>query len=135
MNCAGRSSRRAIGRFSAFVLALSWCVCPALAALHASLELHRYCPEHGALEEIDGGAGAPNDRVLDGATPTLEGASAARAHEECAFDRCCRPGQVAAEIPVHVRHLDAWLIAAFPRTEAAFPVAPIVFAPKTSPPA
>jgi hypothetical protein len=70
-------------RFSVWLLALVWCAVPVLSAVHASLEIHRYCAEHGTLEEIAGPV-----RALDAQSPSpgIRGVVGGEsAHEDCVF--------------------------------------------------
>jgi hypothetical protein len=119
-------------RTSALLVALLWTAAPMLAALHANAEVHRYCAEHGALE--DGSTGADTAGVDGGATASDAGTSAP--HDDCAFARYCRFGQLltlfalpaTGELPVSTMIV--------PRPVMAPPAALAIIrlAPKTSPP-
>lgn len=134
MNLAGwPRSVRATHRFVAFVVALFWCAAPVLAGVHASIEAHYYCLEHGAVEEAGEAKTQPG---LPGGATVLSGAEAAPSHDGCAFGRYCRFGQVLNQV---VLALSACLepdpISPPALSMAAPVVATIVLAPKTSPPA
>jgi hypothetical protein len=129
-------SLRATHRFSAFVVALLWCATPILAALHASAEAHRYCAEHGAVEEGPEGDAveAPDAPGPDVAAAFGEG-GAAESHDGCAFSRFCRFGQLLHQLVLEASgDVAATVIAAPALCVPAPSVAVIVLAPKTSPP-
>lgn len=84
-------SLRATHRLAAVLVTLFWSAAPILAAIHANAEVHRYCAEHGMVEEGSPTRpqAAPDDR------PAARDASApAPEHDGCAFARVCRFGQV-----------------------------------------
>jgi len=120
-------------RISAFLVFLIWGAAPVLSVVHASEEGHRYCAEHGTVEDAQ-------DEVLaeSNATPStadLLSASPATEHQGCAFAHYCQigrlPSTAAPDLP-RVLELTS--------TEASIPVAPpapisvLRLAPKTSPP-
>lgn len=125
-------------RFSALLVALLWCAAPVLAALHADAEVHRYCAEHGALEE----AGAPPsaepaaDAAAAGAPlASVEGSEQPSAHDGCAFGEYCRFGQLLRTIILDFAGEVGFAPAPPPATAPpAVRVAIVRVAPKTSPP-
>lgn len=136
MNRIGRlRTLRATHRFSALLLALVWSAGPLLAALHADGEWHRYCPEHGTLEEA--ATPTPDDADESGAGARVAGDGAASAeHDACAFAACARFGQQLARlILADLGDIDAQPIAPPPCREPPRRLAVITVAPKTSPPA
>jgi hypothetical protein len=126
--------RRLRRRAVACGVALVWCATPMLGAFHAHAEAHRYCFEHRAIEE----AAEPQSVFAEGqAWPVVGGAEeGGEAHELCAFVRFHRqrqlPGQLIQSMADRVEPV------AIPdpsRVQFVRPVAVILIAPKTSPPA
>lgn len=116
---------------SALLLALIWCAAPVLSAIHAGAEAHRYCAEHGALEEAS--EPEPTDVGSDGAVIPL---APERSHEGCVFGRFCRFGQVLGQLVLEpAGDLEATAMGPPVLLETGPSVAVICFAPKTSPPA
>jgi hypothetical protein len=112
-------------------VALLWCAAPVLAAVHAGVEAHRYCAEHGTVEEAgEAVVGSPE------ATPVVAGEGEEQApHDGCDFARFCRFGQVLAQLILDVAGTPDVALAPSPSPAQAAPaVAVIVIAPKTSPP-
>src|SRR5688500_155021 len=90
---------RAWHRCAALVVGLLWAVGPALAILHVDARLHRFCAEHGALEEAS--VPASTDQARGGPTMDAREAPEAQAggsgaggdgHDGCAFSPYCRFG-------------------------------------------
>src|SRR5688572_13756887 len=90
-------------RFAAGLLALIWCTAPALSAVHATLEVHRYCAEHGTVEEVPEGRPTANERASVvapgqpvGKIEKIAGTEDLDAgHDECVFGSFCRYGSLA----------------------------------------
>src|SRR5687767_12937587 len=92
-------------RFAAALLALIWCTAPALSAVHATLEVHRYCADHGTVEEVPQGRptagepavvapGQPVGKI--GKIVEIAGTEDLDAgHDECVFGSFCRYGSLA----------------------------------------
>jgi hypothetical protein len=122
-------------RLPALAVALLWCAAPVLAILHAhsGTEVHRYCAEHGTLEDVgETQAQAP---APDGNGATVRGSETEAAHGGCAFARYCRFGDTLARFVLET----TGVVAAMPVPTPAARVAPasipvFVVAPKTSPP-
>jgi hypothetical protein len=118
-------------RFSALFVALLWCAAPVLALVHGSAEAHRYCAEHGRLEDAgDGGSGedgAARRQIVD--------AQGTASHDDCAFSQTCRFGQTLIAFLLEAcGTLEAPPLVQPQRDPAPPPIALISFAPKTSPP-
>src|SRR5262245_29424299 len=93
-----RRSLRAAHRLSALAVTLLWCAAPILAAIHAYIEVDRYCAQHGSVEEarkVDAPRPAPGPDT--GATAEGE-LQRLPAHEACGFGKVCRFGQVIARL-------------------------------------
>ncbi len=119
-------------RLAAFALMVLWAGAPVMAVAHAAAEGHRFCAEHGTVEEaseviVAAGSAGPADIVA--------ARSQDAAHEDCAFATACRFGQtLSAEGGGLVGLLEPR-----PATFAAEIAAAVLFdvlvnAPKTSPP-
>lgn len=65
----------------ALALAGLWAVLPLVGALHDEDHAHRYCAEHGVLEEAPGGPGSSLREGISAAAAGDEGE-----HLSCAFD-------------------------------------------------
>lgn len=138
MNRQGKQrSLRAPHRFSAFAVALLWAVTPVLASLHASIEVHRYCAEHGVVEEAgaaedaDTPASAVQPGVRIGGVDVDEEAH----HDDCAFAQFCRFGQTLIAFALAATgSLDPGAPPAPPADAPPSALAVIFVAPKTSPP-
>lgn len=120
--------RRAV----AAVLAWTWLAAPLLAIVHTLHETHRYCAEHGALEEAGGvatAAAAPTDG------PRAGGEDRA-AHHECSFGRVCRFGRGPAPVVLAEGALlrPGEIVPPPPRAPFAARGMLLARAPKTSPP-
>lgn len=128
-------SLRVMHRFSALLVAVLWSAAPVVAVVHASAETHRYCAEHGAVEESgerDGDVAASDSDSNAAVNGTEPGTS----HEGCAFARYCRFGQVLGQFIVAATgEIEGIPIPTPLRREPAAPVAVLALAPKTSPPA
>lgn len=136
MNWSGPlRSLGAIHRLAALVVALVWGLAPILAVFHShsSGEAHRYCAEHGVLEDVaDEGDPAPASESDGTVVGQVE---AARSHRGCAFGTFCRFGQLPSQLVVETgRILEATLVLLPVARVPAPSVAVIVVAPKTSPP-
>lgn len=128
---------RAIHRVAAFAISLLWCAGPLLADLHAAAEVHRFCVEHGVIEEAGGGA-AVAGRGEAGGGPAARGeAESGPGHDECAFSELWRSGQTPAlqRFELVTREPAKERPALVPPNPGERPVALIRLAPKTSPPA
>jgi len=124
-------SLRAAHRLSAWVVVVLWCAAPLLAALHAGAEAHRYCAEHGAVEEAaEAAAGLPADQA-----PLAQGTDdRASTHEDCSLTPFCRFGQLLAQVILaEAGDLEPGSLPT-PSVAPAPGVAVLVIAPKTSPP-
>jgi hypothetical protein len=130
-------SLRATHRLAALLVGLFWCAAPILAAVHANAEVHRYCAEHGMVEEgrEAGVAGGTSVTPSADTAPSAGDASQDPPHDGCAFARVCRFGQVLASLALAAAgELDPAPIAPLPVAQPAAPVAVLYVAPKTSPP-
>jgi hypothetical protein len=128
-----RRAQHAAHRLSAFLVALLWCAAPVLSVLHASAEAHRFCAEHGVLE--DAGREETDDTPAERGPVAAGQSDPSTSHEGCAFARFCRFGQVLAQLVLEpAGELEHRL--AVPPTLVIAParVAIILIAPKTSPP-
>ena len=128
-------SAGAIRRWAALLLAVIWSAAPALAALHAEAEIHRFCAEHQALEEAQPGGGVVEGGR--GAELAVGGVSSAPGdlHESCAFGRCCRFGQTLAPLVLAVGPDVPTPVVVMPVAQLPPPARAIFrLAPKTSPP-
>jgi hypothetical protein len=125
---------RAVHRFSALLVALLWAGAPVLAALHANAEVHRYCAEHGVLEEAAAGDGATGLPVLGGGAAASD-AESPPPHEDCAFARYCHFGQLLTNFALPATGALAVRTVVLPRPHLVAPTLAIIrLAPKTSPP-
>lgn len=135
MNRGGQSrSWRATWRLPALVVALLWCAAPMLSAVHSAAEAHRYCVEHGAIEEVEfeNDQGEPQRPATD----QVRGVDASEPHEACAFAPFCRFGQlVTAFVPEAAGNIGAIPAPTLDDAASVSPVAVVRIAPKTSPPA
>jgi hypothetical protein len=132
-------------RSAAAFVALLWCVAPALSALHATLQIHRYCAEHGVLEEVEasggetGGVEASGGEIggVETSGPLAGGGDDETvAHEDCAFVGFFRQGRLLdapGSAPVGLDPAALNLPQAGEQVPA--PVELLRLAPKTSPPA
>src|SRR5688500_2741278 len=128
-------SLSAIHRLSALVVALIWGAAPVLAVFHSHSdgEVHRYCAEHRALEDV-GEAAAPSP-ASQSHLAVVAGAENEEQHSGCAFTRACRFGDLFSGFDAQsVRLLAAKPIAAPTVRAATAVIAIILVAPKTSPP-
>jgi hypothetical protein len=129
MTPTGRS--RATHRLAALLVGVFWCAAPILAAVHANAEVHRYCAEHGMVEEA---AAASAARPAD-ESAAHDASERPPAHDGCAFAKVCRFGQVLASFVLPVAGaLDPTPVATPALAQAAPPLALLRLAPKTSPP-
>jgi hypothetical protein len=120
-------------RLAACLVAVFWCAAPVLAAIHASAQVHRYCSEHARLEESDQ---TPTGAQVAGGPSARSDSERLPAHDSCAFAPVCRFGQVQAAVVLDPTGILAATPFAPPaRLEPAPPVALLLIAPKTSPPA
>jgi hypothetical protein len=126
----GRARLRVI---ASIVVLLSWGTL-ALSFVHQATSEHRFCAEHGALEEVAIGSEAA-DAVAQSVSAIATGVSESDAHDACPFD-CAIPtdrvrfaveldSAVLPEGPAIDRALDL---------EPALPVDLLSLAPKNSPP-
>jgi hypothetical protein len=126
-------------RFSALLLALLWCAVPVAAGLHADAEAHRFCAEHGALEDggdAAGGGGATGDRSSVSPLAIQGETEPSQSHHACAFSLVCRFGDVGWKATLAPAGDVAFTLAAPSIAgQPAAPIAVIAVAPKTSPPA
>lgn len=120
-------------RCAAMVLALLWLASPVLALLHAQAEIHRYCAQHGTLEE----AGAPepasprSDRPVAAGLPTAESP-----HDGCAFAPHYRFSQILVSFTLEPGgDLPPRRSPGGRPTGWGSPLPLLLLAPKTSPPA
>jgi hypothetical protein len=132
-----KGPRRALSathRVSAFLVVFLWGATPVLSVVHATAAEHRYCAEHGAVEDapaVVGGQTVASSDDVAGSRPAQ-----APAHEGCAFARYCQFGRL-PEYPVP----DLPRVLEVPAVVQALPCAPpaaisvLSLAPKTSPPA
>ena len=125
---------RATHRYAALLLAVLWSAAPPLSVAHVLVESHRYCGEHGVLEEAaQGGPGRPGG---DGHSTAVGARQAAAAHEDCAFHDCWRTSQTLWRHVVEAHALPLIADAGLPQALTYGPALPILaLAPKTSPPA
>jgi hypothetical protein len=125
----------AMYRLPALVIALIWCAAPVLAILHAhsGTEVHRYCAEHGALEDVaEAQTRAPTP---DESGATVRASETAAAHGECAFSRFCRFGDTLARFVMETTGVVEAMPVPRPAARVAAVAIPVfVVAPKTSPP-
>jgi hypothetical protein len=127
MQRARRKSERATGIALLFLL----CIGTGLGAVHEARNPHRYCPEHGVLEESHGGQGAvapagPRGHLVSGRLLT--------SHQACPFAHALGV-QIEPSLAPSVTRL--WREARLPvppRAESLAPSRILSFAPKTSPP-
>jgi hypothetical protein len=125
-------SLRATHRLAAVLVTLFWSAAPILAAVHASAEVHRYCAEHGMVEE---GSSARTGAAADARPAARDASAPAPEHDGCAFARVCRFGQVLGPvILVAAGQLDPTPASAPTPATPAPPLAVLRLAPKTSPP-
>jgi hypothetical protein len=132
MTLTGRPrSLRATHRLAALLVGLFWSLAPILAALHANAEVHRYCAEHGMVEEAASGAA----RAADTHPSAHDASEPAPSHDGCAFAQVCRFGQVLGPL-VHfaASELDPTPVPCPVVADPAPPLAVLLIAPKTSPP-
>ena len=144
-------SPRAMHRLAAFLLALIWVTAPVLAVFHShsSAEVHRYCAEHRALEDVQGDSDGSADAGADVGADVgrdqpvasesdiarLRGVEPARPHSGCVFARFCRSGDLLSGFFLETaRVLEPTLVPAPVVRAVTATVAVIVVAPKTSPP-
>ena len=122
---------RASHRWSALLVAALWAIAPVLAALHANAEVHRFCAEHGALEETSQ-SGAPERGDAGPAWLASEGQIP---HAGCAFARYCRFDQLLIGFVLErAADLQVARPPERPGAISAPAVALLRLAPKTSPP-
>ena len=72
----------------AFALAGLWVLLPVASALHSEEHAHRYCAEHGAVEEVGEALASDGAGPADGSAGGLDVASdgqGSEAHVDCAF--------------------------------------------------
>jgi hypothetical protein len=125
-------SLRMAHRLAAVVVAMFWSAAPVLAAVHAQAEVHRYCAEHGMVEE---GSQARPETVADGMPAAHDASSPGPEHDGCAFARVCRFGQVLGPVILDAAgQLEPAAVACVTAAEPAPPLAVLRLAPKTSPP-
>lgn len=125
----------------AAILAALWIATPLLAVVHIALDSHTYCAEHGILEEgvthhdtSDASRQAPSGAAADAST---EGFPNDSGHTPCGF------GDTATLDSIHLGHIPTIkaapialsIDAYFSGQYAGDSQPPLVFAPKTSPPA
>jgi hypothetical protein len=114
-------------------MVLLWCAAPILAIVHANAEVHRYCAEHGALEEA--GDASNRSAVAEPAGRLFDASETAPSHTGCAFARFCRFGQSPGPVVFSTTgDIEISLIPAPPLLQPAAIVPVIRIAPKTSPP-
>ncbi len=125
-------SLRAAHRLAALLVGVFWCAAPILASVHANAEVHRYCAEHGKVEEaVEPGALAQADTR----PAAHDGSQQPPGHDGCAFARVCRFGQVFGQgSPAWSGDFDPTPLVAVAPAEPAPPLAVLSLAPKTSPP-
>jgi hypothetical protein len=125
---------RATHPVSAFLVVLLWGATPVLSVLHATEQGHRYCTEHGAVEDAQA-AGAADRASRTGAVASTLTAERAPRHEGCAFARYCQIGRLPEpHAPTAPRVLDVpAALDAAPATPPAS-ISVLRLAPKTSPP-
>jgi hypothetical protein len=129
-----RRALSATQRVSALLVVLLWGATPVLSVVHASAAEHRYCAEHGGLEDapaVTGGQAVASGNDVASSRPAQ-----APAHEGCAFARYCqfaRPPEPAAPDPLRVLEVPA-VVHGLPCAPPAA-ISLLSLAPKTSPPA
>lgn len=122
-------------RLPALAVALIWCVAPVLAILHAhsGTEVHRYCAEHGRLEDVAEGQSPAAEP--DGSGATVQGSETEAAHGGCAFAHFCRFGETLARFVLETTGVVEATPVPTPAARVAAVAIPVfVVAPKTSPP-
>jgi hypothetical protein len=127
----------AMYRLPALAVALLWCAAPVLAILHAhsGTEVHRYCAEHGTLEDVAEGQLQAQTPAPDGNGVTVRASEAEAAHGSCAFARFCRFGDTLARFQLQATGVVAATPVPMPAARVATASIPVfVVAPKTSPP-
>jgi hypothetical protein len=124
-----------MSRGIAALVAFAWAMGPLLALAHEGEAPHRYCREHGALEE-GSAPSAPGARLPDDGVAVAADAEADEAHEAClssvALPRAvtCAPPAVTGACEAPTGDLPA------PPHRDAVPASALwILAPKTSPPA
>ena len=136
MDLTGRPRTvRATHRYAALLVAVLWAAAPALAVLHAQAEIHRFCGEHGSLEETGGpgparGLGPASEEQRAG-----DASDDAGAHEGCAFARHCRFTERLTAFVLAAGAELQWTPLPSPEIGTWLPAVPLIrLAPKTSPP-
>jgi hypothetical protein len=127
----------AMYRLPAFTVALLWCAAPVLAVLHghSGTEVHRYCAEHGTLEDVAEGQVQAQAPAPDGNSPTVRASEAQAAHRGCAFAPFCRFGDTLSRFQFEATGVLAATHVPAPAARLAPASIPVfVLAPKTSPP-
>jgi hypothetical protein len=132
----GRSrSSPATRRVSAFLVVLLWGATPVLSVVHATEEGHRFCAEHGAVEDTQAVGGAALAAAPDSDVARSAPGQGTPAHEGCVFAHYCQFGQLPQQVRPSLPHIL--------EAPAALHVAPSIptasisllrLAPKTSPP-
>ncbi|MEN9798648.1 MAG: hypothetical protein RL653_2344 [Pseudomonadota bacterium] len=120
----------------ALVLAGLWVLLPLASALHDEDHAHRYCAEHGVVEEAGTGAVAAADVDAPGVSDA-DGAEAGAAHVSCAFEFLHGSGD-GLEVPTGRGCALSWgpSAAVGLRASDGVRVLPVLArAPKSSPPA
>lgn len=122
-------------RCAAFLVALLWSAVPVLSVLHADGEAHRFCAEHGTIEE-SGSVSAPSapEARSERASANANLGELGSTHDGCAFTQFCRFGQLLDQVIFDVAALPPTPVASVARPAPALPVALLTLAPKTSPP-
>lgn len=138
-SASARMQHTARHRLLALALAGLWCALPVAGAVHDGEHAHRYCAEHGAVEEAGPRAEREGQQPSGTAGLGLEGADApseATAHAACAFSFAHRLGDGARPGPPPGKVLSP----PPPRIPAELPPGagytprPLSRAPKASPP-
>jgi hypothetical protein len=120
-------------RLAVYLVAAVWCATPLLSALHASVEAHRFCAEHGVIEETS--AVAEGTAPVSSDQPIARGTDAGTSHEECAFHASGRLQGPSGAVTSEASALEIPCAAPPRRSDPVPQLAIVDYAPKTSPPA
>jgi hypothetical protein len=110
-----------VARLAAVVLSALWSLAPAASVLHELERAHRYCAEHGDLEDTEAGqtGGAPSE---------------SSEHERCPFGKVHLTHQTIAIGPTAAVPLVSCPVATAALAAVLPAIAVLENAPKTSPP-
>lgn len=133
--------RRTTELLASIILLVVWIATPLFAVVHVAVEEHRFCAEHQRLEE---GASAHQDDAVIAAAPEIVVSERVlrspdvpqRAHEVCASVDCLsvdtlRPDAKGQSI---VAVASVYATPLLLRAQYTYRIAPILIAPKCSPP-